>query len=641
MIYLSFLRMRQHHHALLRLLFCLIILSIHVFCMGVSTSIGAENEVMIEIGEPVQESGWHPMDIPQWPRPFSQTPTQPYDHGNPTNLEQLVLELINSSRADPEGAAAHYGIDLNQGLAPGTISSSSKPPLAFNLHLLAAARGHSQWMLDTQTFSHTGQNGSSPGDRMSAAGYVFTGSWSWAENIGWSGTTGSLNAEAHTRSVVAGLFRSPGHRKNTLGERLEESGVGVLTGIMNGYNAVMITEKFAFSSATPTPMLLGVAYNDHNENGVYDPGEGVEGVTILPDRGQYYAVTSASGGFAIPVQGLSGKLVLNVSGGGLAHNIIHEVELSGINIKVDFELSQSPSFGSLLIHIDPPGAGDAGAQWRRVGTNLWLNSGATEIDVPTGTHIVEFKDVHGWTKPENLTVSVFEGQTATDTGRYEVNTYTVIFKDYDGAELKSEQVSHGSAATPPDDPTRTGYTFTGWDTDLSNVTGNLTVTAQYRISTYTVTPSAGEGGSIDPDEARTVNHGEIITFTVIPNPDFHIGLVSGCNGILSENIYTTGQIISDCTVDVIFHREYLINVFASPNTGGTVNGGRTYIHGQQVTVQAMANDGYVFTKWTDTGIVVSTSEKYIFTADRNRDLTAQFRKAVSLPGVLILLLDED
>jgi serralysin len=152
---------------------------------------------------------------------------------------------------------------------------------------------------------------------MSAAGYVFSGSWSWAENIGWSGTTGPLNEEVHLRTVIEGLFHSPGHRRNTLAEHLEETGIGVLTGIMDGYNAVMVTEKFASSGSTPTPMLLGVAYNDLNENGVYDLGEGVEGVTVLPDKGQYYAVTSASGGFAIPVQGLSGTLTLNVSGGGL------------------------------------------------------------------------------------------------------------------------------------------------------------------------------------------------------------------------------------------------------------------------------------------------------------------------------------
>jgi uncharacterized repeat protein (TIGR02543 family) len=57
--------------------------------------------------------------------------------------------------------------------------------------------------------------------------------------------------------------------------------------------------------------------------------------------------------------------------------------------------------------------------------------------------------------------------------------YTVSFYDWDGTLLSSQQVEEGHAAAAPADPTRDGYTFIGWDTDFSNVTSNLTVTAQY------------------------------------------------------------------------------------------------------------------------------------------------------------------
>ncbi len=57
--------------------------------------------------------------------------------------------------------------------------------------------------------------------------------------------------------------------------------------------------------------------------------------------------------------------------------------------------------------------------------------------------------------------------------------YTVTFKGYDGAVLKTESVKEGNAATAPEAPEREGYTFIGWDTDFSKVTGTLVVTAQY------------------------------------------------------------------------------------------------------------------------------------------------------------------
>ena len=60
-----------------------------------------------------------------------------------------------------------------------------------------------------------------------------------------------------------------------------------------------------------------------------------------------------------------------------------------------------------------------------------------------------------------------------------VTTYTVTFKDWDGTVLKTEQVEEGHAATAPANPTRDGYTFTGWDKSFNNVQSDLIVTAQY------------------------------------------------------------------------------------------------------------------------------------------------------------------
>ena len=67
--------------------------------------------------------------------------------------------------------------------------------------------------------------------------------------------------------------------------------------------------------------------------------------------------------------------------------------------------------------------------------------------------------------------------------------FTVRFEDHDGTLLKEMQVAKGGNAVPPANPTRDGYKFTGWDTDYTNVQSDLTVTAKYKkkVTYYTVT----------------------------------------------------------------------------------------------------------------------------------------------------------
>jgi hypothetical protein len=66
-------------------------------------------------------------------------------------------------------------------------------------------------------------------------------------------------------------------------------------------------------------------------------------------------------------------------------------------------------------------------------------------------------------------------------------TYTVTFVDWDGSVLKTQTVLSGQSASAPANPSRVGYTFTGWDKVFSNIVSNLVVTAQY--TPYVAPPS--------------------------------------------------------------------------------------------------------------------------------------------------------
>ncbi len=299
----------------------------------------------------------------------------------PTNYEQYLVELINRARADPEGEAARYGIDLNEGLAAGTISSSPKQPLAINPYLVNAARGHSQWMIDTDVFSHTGTAGSSPGDRMSAAGYAFIAPWSWGENIAWTGTTGSsLPPISTTDSLHRALFvdsnvAGRGHRLNLMNSSFREGGAGIVFGNFTGYNAEMVTEDFAYSGSSR--FLTGVAYDDRlvSRDNFYTPGEGLGSVTITARRSSdgatFTTTTWSSGGYSLALS--AGTYTVTATGGGLGGTVTFQsVVIGSVNVKVDFTTD--------LVNGNHPPTADAGGPYYVTEGGTVTLSGARSSD---------------------------------------------------------------------------------------------------------------------------------------------------------------------------------------------------------------------------------------------------------------------
>ncbi len=258
----------------------------------------------------------------------------------PTAYEQYLLELINRARLNPVGEANLFGIGLNDGLNANTISDSAKQPLAFNLLLIDSARSHSQWMLDTDTFSHTGEGGSSSGDRMRDAGYQFTGSWTWGENLGYTGTTGTLNVNNAVGQVHKNLFKSSGHRKNILNNSYREIGLATLTGDFDGYNALMVTEDFAKSGSDI--FLTGVAFDDLvQDDDFYTVGEGLGGIEVTAvrqsDNRSFTTTTMASGGYQIALD--AGTYEVSFSDNNQMIGSSHQVSIAGENIKLDLDKS--------------------------------------------------------------------------------------------------------------------------------------------------------------------------------------------------------------------------------------------------------------------------------------------------------------
>jgi len=109
----------------------------------------------------------------------------------------------------------------------------------------------------------------------------------------------------------------------------------------------------------------------------------------------------------------------------------------------------------------------------------------------------------GWNVPfDNITGDL------TVTAVYEINVYAVTFVNWNDEVLDVQHVEFSSAATAPANPTRFGYTFTGWDVPFNNITGDLMVTALYMINVYTVTFDSAGGTAI---ESVSVEHGSLVS----------------------------------------------------------------------------------------------------------------------------------
>ena len=84
----------------------------------------------------------------------------------------------------------------------------------------------------------------------------------------------------------------------------------------------------------------------------------------------------------------------------------------------------------------------------------------------------------------------------TLTAKWQINRYTITFDTAGGSEVPSITQDYGTAITPPAAPTRTGYTFAGWDKTIPSTmpAGDMAITARWQVNQYTITFKPENGG---------------------------------------------------------------------------------------------------------------------------------------------------
>ena len=288
-------------------------------------------------------------------------PYKAYSHGDPTHLEQLLLEYTNRCRANPyadilrivngndariNNALNAFNVDKNE-LTKDFSTYSPKPPLAFNEKLITAARNHSTHMAINNYQGH-GDYPNGPttlAERLTAVNYTYSYAGENVYAYAYSPW------HAHAAFVVDWGVQDLGHRIITLdlGERTDfrEIGIGIIEENISTTTVgpLVVTQEFGLDN-DQVAFITGVVYLDANENSAYDLNEGLANVQVTPDRGDYYALTSTSGGFAVPIALHSGTYTLTITRPDIAP-MQATVQIASQKIKVDFPYSLTTRKGEI------------------------------------------------------------------------------------------------------------------------------------------------------------------------------------------------------------------------------------------------------------------------------------------------------
>ena len=209
----------------------------------------------------------------------------------------------------------------------------------------------------------------------------------------------------------------------------------------------------------------------------------------------------------------------------------------------------------------------------------------------------------GWDKeiPETM-----PAENMTVKAQWEINQYTIAFDINGGSEIAPITQDYGTEITAPDNPTRKGYTFKGWDKEIPKTmpAENITVKAQWKINQYTITFDTNGGSDIAP---ITQDYGTEITAP--DNPTRKGYTFKGWDKEIpetmpAENITITarwkdtekptGEIIIGTNKWNEFLNELTFGIFFKDT--------------QEVTINAVDNSGVVFVSYLVTDKELSEAE---------------------------------
>ena len=193
----------------------------------------------------------------------------------------------------------------------------------------------------------------------------------------------------------------------------------------------------------------------------------------------------------------------------------------------------------------------------------------------------------------------------TITAQWTVNQYTITFDTDGGSEVAPITQDYGSAITAPAAPTREGYTFTGWDKTIPATmpAGDMTITAQWTVNQYTITYDL-DGGTAEGNPDTYTVETDAFTLKNPTRPGYTFTGWSGTDLTGEDNLTVTIPAGSTGDRSYTAHWSLNTYSITYDLNGGTVSGNPDFytVESAAITLNQPTRIGYTFTGWSGTNL---------------------------------------
>lgn len=203
--------------------------------------------------------------------------------------------------------------------------------------------------------------------------------------------------------------------------------------------------------------------------------------------------TITNGTFGGEVTNESGRSFGVISGGTFNGKVTNKNDISDSPEETPAKISGGTFNGEVIGAYTVTFQSEGGSE---VASQIRANTPAAQPDNPTKeghTFISWYNGESEWDFETPVTAVTAD---LTLTAKWQINRYTITFDTAGGSEVAPITQDYGTTITAPANPAKTGYTFAGWDREIPTTmpAGDMTITARWQVNQYTITFKPENGG---------------------------------------------------------------------------------------------------------------------------------------------------